>query len=204
MEYLKQNELTTALNDLKGIEEKANIFLSELYQNGNFTDNDILSFVENPKNVFLTVQKIGYEDANRFSISTQKELLRKQADQTAGRLKQLASNIFFGTTLNYSDIEQACYIDEGIFKIDEKKATEILKKQFTHVLTELQQDLFFKLNNVCTVLNSLNTYAEKSKIIRCIDIDINNNNLISGGLHPVFRERRPYEVNIDNVIKTVK
>jgi len=203
MEYLNESKLKESLRDLAKVEERANEFIQELYNNGNFSDLDVISFIKKPEDVEQTIKKIGYDEAKRFSIATQRNLFEQQADATAKRLKQLSKSIFYDTTLSYEDIENACYLDEGIFKVDEKKANELLTKKFTHELTPFQLELYSKLNNLCAVLNSLNTYAEKTKIIRCIDINLSDN-LISGGLHPVFRERRPYEVNIDNVIKIVK
>lgn len=201
MQYLNEKELKTALNDIKQIETKANNFISELFDNvSSFTDQDVLSFIENPKNVFLTIQKLGYEDANKFSIAAQKDLLIEQAETTGKRLSQLAASIFIETTLSFKDIEKACFIDEGIFKIDSKKLTQILTKKFTYELTPVQNEFYKKLENFCKVLNSLNTYAENSNSINYLDINTKHHPFISGGVN-AFRERTQYTVNIENILK---
>jgi hypothetical protein len=200
MQYLNENELKTALNEVKQIEERANEFITELYQNGNYTDLDVLSFIEKPNSVYKTVREVGYNEALKFTLATQRELLEQQADETAGRLKQLAANIFFGLTLSYKDIEKACFIDKGIFKTDSKKLRLLLTDKFTYELTPIQNEFYKKVENFCKVLNSLNTYAENSNSINYLDVNTSHYKFIKGGLNN-FRERTPYSVNVENILK---
>lgn len=201
MEYKNEKEIRNATNELKTITEKVNEFLRELYKNGNYSDKDVFSFIENSNNVFSTVQKLGYEEAKSFSIATQRQLLEQQADATAGHLRQLAASIFYDATLKYKDIAKACFINEGVFKIDEVKASELITKKFTYELNSDQLEFYNKLNNFCTVLNSLNNYTNKKQSLN-LDVNISNYKFLKGGFHAVFRERSPYSVDIEAILKS--
>src|SRR6056297_2634146 len=206
MEYLNETELKRALNQLSKIEELANDFISELSQNGKYTNQDILSFIENPKNVLKTVREVGYNEALNFSIASQREILEKQADVTASRLMNLSERIFSYVILNYGygfkDIEKACYMDKGIFKIDVKKAKQLLSIKFTYELSPIQHEFYNKVDNFCRVLNSLNTYADNVNTIPYVDVNTRHYQFIRGGLN-AFNERNPYSVNIENILKYI-
>lgn len=206
MEYLNETELKRALNQLAKIEEQAADFTEELNQNGKYTNQDILSFIENPKNVQKTVREVGYNEALNFSIASQREILEKQADVTASRLMNLSERIFSDVILNYNfgypDIEKACYMDKGVFKIDVKKAKQLLTKKFTYELSPIQHEFYNKVDNFCRVLNSLNTYADNMNTIPYVDVNTKHYQFIRGGLN-AFNERNPYEVNIENILKYI-